>query len=92
MLAADFLHLEKDVEMVNENKITAFQCDVYLPKGISIAMIDDEYDVLLSSRATSSHSIATALQPDGAIRILAYSTTSKAFSENEGSFLLFRKI
>ena len=72
------------ISMVNEHDITAFQCDVYLPDGISIATIDGEYDITLSDRAASNHVVSSALQVDGAIRVLCYSTTSRKFSGNEG--------
>lgn len=72
------------IELINENDITAFQCDIYLPEGISIAEVDEEYDITLSSRSTSSHIIASALQTDGAIRVLSYTTLMKSYSGNSG--------
>ena len=72
------------VEMTNEQAITAFQCDIYLPNGISIATIDGEYDINLSSRAKSSHSLSCVEQSDGSIRLLCYSMSLATFSGNEG--------
>ena len=72
------------VEMTNEQAITAFQCDIYLPDGISIATIDGEYDINLSSRAKSSHSLSCVEQSDGSIRLLCYSMSLATFSGNEG--------
>ena len=72
------------VEMTNEQAITAFQCDIYLPDGISVATIDGEYDINLSSRAKSSHSLSCVEQSDGSIRLLCYSMSLATFSGNEG--------
>ena len=72
------------VEMINEQAITAFQCEIYLPDGISVATIDGEYDINLSSRAKSSHSLSCVEQSDGSIRLLCYSMSLATFSGNEG--------
>ena len=72
------------VEMTNEQAITAFQCDIYLPDGISVATIDGEYDINLSNRAKSSHSLSCVEQSDGSIRLLCYSMSLATFSGNEG--------
>ena len=73
------------IELVNEDAITGFQCDIYLPDGIEFEMYDDEYDIELANRATSSHILSSALQNDGSVRVLAYSTSSKVFSDNNGT-------
>ena len=73
------------IEMDNANDITGFQCDIYLPEGTTLATIEDEYDINLSSRGTSSHVIMSSLQEDGSIRIISYSSKSEAFKENEGT-------
>ena len=72
------------VELENADAITGFQCNIYLPEGVEFVMVDDEYDVMLSSRATSSHTLSAALQSDGSLLILVYSLSSKAFKENSG--------
>lgn len=72
------------VELENADVITGFQCNIYLPEGIEFVTVDDEYDVMLSSRATSSHSLSSAMQSDGSLLILVYSLSSKAFKENAG--------
>ena len=73
------------IELVNEEAITGFQCDIYLPEGIELEMYDDEYDIEFANRATSSHILSSALQNDGSVRVLAYSTSSKVFSGNNGA-------
>ncbi len=74
------------VSMTNENSISAFQCDVYLSDGLVLNLNDeDEYDVILNAdRKTSSHSATASLQPDGAIRVIAYSSSNKLFRGNSG--------
>ena len=74
------------VSMTNENGICAFQCDVYLSDGLMLNLNDEgEYDVVLNAnRKTSTHSVATSLQPDGAIRVIAYSSSNKLFRGNSG--------
>lgn len=75
------------VELVNDMELSAFQCDVYLPKGISLALNDEgEPDVRLNpERVTSSHTMMVELQSDGAVRIAAYSSSSKVIKGNEGT-------
>lgn len=74
------------VSMTNENSISAFQCDVYLSDGLVLNLNDeDEYDVILNAdRKTSSHSATASLQPDGAIRVITYSSSNKLFRGNSG--------
>jgi len=74
------------VSMTNENGITAFQCDVYLPEGLMLNWNDEgEYDVVLNAdRKATTHSMTASLQPDGAIRIVSYSSANKLFKGNEG--------
>lgn len=72
------------VSMQNESTITAFQTDVYLPEGFELVMKNGEYDVSLSDRKARDHVIMVNDAPDGAIRVLSYSPTLKAFKNNEG--------
>lgn len=73
------------VELINEDAISGFQCDIYLPEGITAELYEDEYDIVLTDRKTSSHSISSALQPDGSIRVAVFSSKSKAFLGNDGA-------
>ena len=72
------------VTMENEDEITAFQTDLYLPNGFEIVDDGDEYLVELSNRKGRDHVIMANEMPDGAIRVLSYSPTLKTFSGNEG--------
>jgi len=72
------------VSMQNESTITAFQTDVYLPDGFELVNINGEYQVSLSDRKGRDHVIMVNDAPDGALRVLSYSPTLKAFKNNEG--------
>ena len=71
------------VEMINENEIAGFQCDIYLPEGISIDVVDGEYDIALTDRMVD-HVLFSALQADGAVRMLSYSMKVKSYTGNSG--------
>lgn len=72
------------VELVNKNVISSFQADLYLPAGIELMKKNGEYQLELSSRATTSHIITAAEQSDGAIRILCYSSQVEPLAGNDG--------
>ena len=72
------------VSMQNEGEITAFQTDIYLPEGFELVMRNGEYQVSLSDRKGRDHVIMVNDAPDGALRVLSYSPTLKAFKNNEG--------
>ena len=76
------------IEMNNTANITAFQFDLYLPDGVTIAKDDDsEYMIDLSNRATKSHSLSFSQQADGAMRLVCTSMSSATFKENSGSIV-----
>ncbi len=68
------------VDLVNEPAITAFQCDLYFPAGITCD------SVTLADRSVD-HTLSSAVQSDGALRVLAISFTSSPFAGNEGALL-----
>ena len=76
------------VEMLldNEMEFTAFQTDMYLPEGLTA--LDASF--ALTNRKSSSHTLSTSHQPDGAIRMMAYSIQVKSFSGNSGPLVTFR--
>ena len=55
-----------------------------LPEGFELVMRDGEYQVSLSDRKGRDHVIMVNDAPDGALRVLSYSPTLKAFKNNEG--------
>lgn len=79
---------EMTVAMSNEENVTAFQFDLYLPEGISVP--EDEWGdpaITLSRRASRSHILVTRYQPDGALRVASYSSKNDPFRENTGDLL-----
>ncbi|MBQ3153270.1 MAG: hypothetical protein IJB77_07415 [Bacteroidaceae bacterium] len=74
------------VNMKNKTGITAFQFDLYLPEGMTIAEEDGEPMIELdAARKTSSHSVSSSQLADGATRIVAYSSGNKLFANNDGT-------
>lgn len=80
----------KNIEicLANNTPYTAFQCDIYLPEGLGFLIEDDEYIVDLSDRKSRSHTIATSLQPDGALRVVAFSSKNANFTGNDGALMI----
>ena len=76
------------LKMNNAVEAVGYQCDIYLPDGISFVKDeDDDYLVELSTERTTYKNtdyFNYALQKDGALRILCSSTKSKPFSGNSG--------
>ena len=79
------------INLTNNVDITAFQCDVYLPEGLSFVYNEDEesYNWLNYDRAAKKHVYEGAIQADGALRSLVYHLSSTAFKENSGEILYF---
>ncbi len=73
----------------NETAYTAFQTDLYLPASLTVEQEDGDYIFDLTSRKGRDHNIATQVQADGAIRIMSYSPTIKAYSGNSGALVTF---
>lgn len=72
------------------NAVTArgFQCDIYLPAGISFALDGDDMPIaeLSTARTTSTKTdyFSSAIQSDGALRILCNSTKGYDFDGTTG--------
>ena len=99
MLGADALSArcgeEKQlaVRMDNESLITALQCDIYLPEGISIATEDGDYLIdLVPARKATNHTVSTNDLPNGAIRLFITSATSKPFKGNSGDLFILNLV
>ena len=76
------------IDMNNVASIQAFQFDLYLPEGVTVAKDgDNEYMVELTSRAAKSHSISAQTRADGAIRMICTSMAGAAFKGNEGTIV-----
>ena len=73
------------VALTNEDEITAFQCDIYLPEGITLLKTDKgKYDITLAEERKDDHTVTSSLQNDGAIRVVVASLTSSLFAGNSG--------
>ena len=74
-------------KMANQiTNFTAFQCNITLPAGFSIAKNEDgDYDVTLNrARVASSHTIATEKQSDGSYLIACYSSNNALIKGTNG--------
>lgn len=67
----------------NETEYTAFQSDLYLPKGLTAT------NFALTVRKSSNHSLTATILPDGGIRLLSYSLQLKTYSGNSGALVTF---
>jgi len=73
------------VEMSNTAELTAFQCDVYIPEGLTLQTDDKgRYDITLSSERCDDHTLSALLQSDGSIRIAMYSMSTSPILGTEG--------
>ncbi|MBQ2969442.1 MAG: leucine-rich repeat protein [Bacteroidaceae bacterium] len=73
------------VALTNEDEITAFQCDIYLPEGITLLTTNKgKYDITLAEERKDDHTVTSSLQNDGAIRVVVASLTSSLFAGNSG--------
>ena len=66
-------------------EFTGVQFDIYLPEGIEVVNDGEYFDVFKGSRAKRSHvDPSCAIQPDGALRVLLYSSKNDSFTGTEG--------
>ena len=79
----------KSVEILLDNEVeySAFQADLYLPAGLSVAQDAGDYLIDLTSRKGRDHTISSKLLADGGIRIMSYSTSLKVYSGNSGALV-----
>lgn len=81
------------VRLNNEASITALQCDIYLPEGITIATEEGDYLIdLVTARMGTNHVVSTNVLPNGSIRMFITSATSKPFKGNEGDLFILNLI
>ncbi len=69
----------------NEEEYTAFQCDLYLPEGLSV----DEDSFTLTERKSSSHMLTVSEFPGNCYRLMSYSLKVKTYSGNSGALVTF---
>lgn len=74
------------VDMTNKDDITAFQMDLHLPSGISLATdADGDVKIETSGRVSNKHTIDCSKMDDGSYRVICYSTKNNTFTGNSGN-------
>ncbi|MBQ9073523.1 MAG: dockerin type I repeat-containing protein, partial [Muribaculaceae bacterium] len=73
------------VAMLNDSTITAFQCDIVLPQGITVTKTDDVIDVTLADKRKQDHTINAELLDDGTLRVISSSLTLAQYTGNSGN-------
>lgn len=84
---------EKEVAICMKNEpsnITGIQMDIYMPEGLSILSDEIGYFIDLGSRTSSRKhdSPQSALQADGAVRVVCASPKLYPFTGNDGDILI----
>ena len=79
------------IQLRNSHPVIGFNFKLYLPEGVSVKSEVDEWndvviDAGLSGTRTnaSRHTFETALNDEGVLTVLCYSTKNNSFSGNEG--------
>ena len=75
------------IELVNEDEIISFQCDLYLPDGITITDVDGKYDITLNNSRNSDFMLNYNKLSDGTLRIIGISFTSTPIKGNSGELI-----
>lgn len=82
-----YIYLDYDVN------ICSVQADIYLPEGLSIATkSNSKYQLSITEEQIDDHSLSSALQQDGSIRIIAVSLTNSVFLGVSGDALISCKV
>ncbi len=76
------------VTLTNDTPVTAFQFDLYMPEQLSLVSTPGQNDsIVLSERASSTHTVLYDKVSNGATRIVSYSSNSDNFSGTEGAIV-----
>lgn len=82
------------LDLINPNaEFTAFQCDIHLPTGLTIDLNRRGTAYNLSFNAeyertdANYHTLSSAMQENGAVRVLCYSTANEIFLGEDGALL-----
>ena len=84
------------VELTNELEFSAFQMDLKLPEGFSVAtMVNEDGDEVLditlnADRKKSTHLLAYNVLGDGTVRIASYSSTNATYKGTSGEIVQIR--
>lgn len=78
-----YIYLDYDVNMCS------FQADIYLPEGLSIATKSNgKYKLSIVEDQVDDHTITSALQADGAVRMIGVSLTNSVYCGASGDALV----
>lgn len=73
------------ISLDNVNNITAFQMDLYLPTGITLASDEDgNVKIETTERVSNNHTVDCSKMDDGSYRIICYSTENNNFTGYSG--------
>lgn len=75
------------IRMKNSSQIRGYQCDLYLPEGMSFALDGNNNPIAKISggrTTTEYHSLTKSIQSDGALRLLCNASEVHYFSGNDG--------
>lgn len=79
---------EVPVAMKNTAGISAMQCDIVLPAGITLA--EENAVEAIGERLSATHSLIVRELSNGAVRVLITSPVAEAFNGNEGDVFVMR--
>jgi len=68
----------------SEKTYTAFQLNLELPEGVTIAKNDDKYIAALDEDRKGDHSLKVSQKSEGVFRLMAYSMSSAVFTGTSG--------
>ena len=77
------------VVLSNETSYTAFQLDITLSQGLTIAKENGKYAIALTSRS-NGHTVSVNELTADCIRVAAYSMNNNNFEGNDGALLTFK--
>ena len=70
-----------DLQLTNTGHYIAFQCDIILPEGLTVAMNDQQQPMVsISSANAQSHVVQASIVSSGALRLLVMSMSNSPFA------------
>lgn len=77
-----------EIGLANEDQVTALQCDIVLPQGMSIAMSGNNYDIDINeARKGRDHSVTVNKTGENTYTLLLSSPSGKTFKGNTGTLM-----
>ncbi len=73
------------VRMQNEDAVSGFQTELHLPDGFSIVKQQEQYQIELTDRKATDHTLQVEQQEGGIIRITSQSPSHAAYSGQDGA-------